>query len=223
MSVKWSDSSIPCFSGAPLAFCSTPHLTYPSSIYWYIEPLGWHLTMISWGICSLGVVFQFRIMFGCRLLLLPTWQLLTYCLSITWCFNQQRFHPDIIDSVIWWHINLHWHLWHFLFGSGCNCSLFEVQSLLQKSSKLSKCFGSFWWSSVLQRDNLFLHIMCAHQCKLALNWCHVKLWVSACCFVLYFIKLHVSGSLLFFLRFTNSRVLCLNSWKCPNLGPLKGF
>jgi hypothetical protein len=158
----------------------------------------------------------------------------SFCLLIlqTWQLYNIFPLPDVlisIDStlmslsVIWWHIKVHWHFWRFLFGSGCNCSFFEVQSLLQNSSKLLQVF----WQFLMKQCSVTRQPVSSHHAHTpmhaGLDCCRVKLCVSACCCVLYFMKLHVSGSLVFLFRGTNSRVSCLNSWKCPNLGPLKDF
>ena len=76
--------------------------------------------------------------------------------------------------------------WHFLFGSGCNCSFFEAQSQIsekQLASPQRVLVISKKSEVLLQIENLFLPIIHTqthrhahtHQLKLALNQFRVKL------------------------------------------------
>lgn len=175
MSLKCNQNQHSLFSrSAPsLLFHTTKYQFFTSSFV--IQPLGWYLTMIPLGSCSVVNVLQFRITYGGNLLpsaRLPTWLLHT-------CHNLFQL-PEILPhchlqfDCMAYKNTLAFHR-HFLFGSWRNCYFFKVQShiidkqqatlrnLLAISGKVK-----FFYKTV----NPFLHIICAHQTMLAMKHCH---------------------------------------------------
>ena len=76
------------------------------------QPSGLHLTIILLSRCSFSTVSQFRNMYGGNMLPSAT----TTNIKVTYTFFYHalfsllhNFYPNIIDSNIWWHIQVHLH------------------------------------------------------------------------------------------------------------------
>ena len=124
-------TNISCFlkSTPGLRFHTTNNQYFVSSLV--MQLLGGHLTKIPLGSCSLGTVLWFSITMvatRCHLLIPPTWQLhasfynlifeLWYILPRHWLYNWMTY-----QNTMAFH-------WHFLSGSGDNCSFYWVQHVL---------------------------------------------------------------------------------------------
>lgn len=74
------------------------------------QPLGWHLTMIPPGSCSLATVLWYRIMYS-GILPLHTYiaNMTVKCIFfITPCLNHRRICAAVINSTKRWHIKIQW-------------------------------------------------------------------------------------------------------------------